>query len=744
MNAKVIVLKWLRMERRSIPIFLRSLFPFFSEKHFFLILYKLIDVFVGILVVIIFLLNHAEGIWDAALAEVGFLILYTLRLLFSIIIAIRPDMLQREYYFSFYRMSRTSDEAFYRSMLWEDFAARWLKHFPARLPFVVGLMSVMGIRAILLVLLGDAFNLAVYMHRATRGLGGTAGLYTLRAVLMGVLERGIFGFFAYGFGVFVARFLEVSRGVMLNQGISTESWRATNEAVRSEVRRFLEAFSLTPSSVTAFMEGPMWIGALFLVPGLVLLAVFYSMRFRIEIESEVKMFRLPRTIVERCLSVERTVPRSEGIYALDRLRLLRLQDRLDHPWWMWGIPTEFVILLAFFFPILQLVHNPYVHAFLLLIIFYMTLQYVANYIQSDFIEIFLYYSDFRHLPLYHILGIDRVDTFLRSKMELLSCLVRRVMAIPLAILVIVSLIFLGIRAVILVVVAAIVFRAFFKSAVFDVALFPYQRFLLAFNLKDFRTRPPEEEQIEDQVFQMFTSYTERIITIASTFVSLFVAVSGLVRGTGWLVYALVFFGIWTLFLMSRFRETFGVTPEQEKRASLVFWLSATGASLFVFGIGTVGGFAIGGSLSDNIDNFDNFGSILPQTLFWEKIFLNNVLVAFLIFVFGVVSLGFGALLVLLFQGLVLGGSVRIAADSLGWEIVLRKILPHAFLEIGGISLIAAASFTGLRVLRSIRREGRFSGERLTSWLQEVVWALLLGVILLVVAAFVEAYISSRG
>ncbi|MBE3551064.1 MAG: stage II sporulation protein M [Brockia lithotrophica] len=92
----------------------------------------------------------------------------------------------------------------------------------------------------------------------------------------------------------------------------------------------------------------------------------------------------------------------------------------------------------------------------------------------------------------------------------------------------------------------------------------------------------------------------------------------------------------------------------------------------------------------------------------------------------------------------LGGSVRIAADSLGWEIVLRKILPHAFLEIGGISLIAAASFTGLRVLRSIRREGRLSGERLTSWLQEVVWALLLGVILLVVAAFVEAYISSRG
>jgi len=116
----------------------------------------------------------------------------------------------------------------------------------------------------------------------------------------------------------------------------------------------------------------------------------------------------------------------------------------------------------------------------------------------------------------------------------------------------------------------------------------------------------------------------------------------------------------------------------------------------------------------------------------------------LLFAFGLVSFGLGALFVLFFQGLVLGGSVRVAADALGWEVVFRKVLPHAFLEIMAVSLIAAASFTGLRVLRSIRREGRLSGERLRTWLQEVAWALLLGTILLVVAAFVEAYISSRG
>ncbi|KWX06798.1 stage II sporulation protein M [Hydrogenibacillus schlegelii] len=71
-------------------------------------------------------------------------------------------------------------------------------------------------------------------------------------------------------------------------------------------------------------------------------------------------------------------------------------------------------------------------------------------------------------------------------------------------------------------------------------------------------------------------------------------------------------------------------------------------------------------------------------------------------------------------------------------------MPHAFLEIMAVSLIAAASFIGLRVLRSIRQEGRLSGERFRSWLQEVAWALLLGAILLTVAAFVEAYVSSRG
>ncbi|MBE3551059.1 MAG: stage II sporulation protein M [Brockia lithotrophica] len=366
---------------------------------------------------------------------------------------------------------------------------------------------------------------------------------------------------------------------------------------------------------------------------------------------------------------------------------------------------------------------------------------MAGDIQSDFQDVFYYRSDLRRLPLYHLLGVERPETFLRSKMELLSCLVQRIAGVPLAILGTLAFIFLGVRAVILGVVAAFVFRAFLKGAVFSVASFWYQRFLQAFHLRDFRLRPPEEERIEEQVFQMVVDPPQSVLYYVSILVSMVVASYGLVQGVGWLFYGLAFFGIWTLFWTFRYREVFGVTAEQEKKASLVFWLSATGASLFVFGIGTVGGFAISGGLGEIIGAFR---SIESPTLSWETILFNNGRVALLLFAVGVVSLGFGALLVLLFQGLVLGGSVRIAADSLGWEIVLRKILPHAFLEIGGISLIAAASFTGLRVLRSIRREGRLSGERLTSWLQEVVWALLLGVILLVVAAFVEAYISSRG
>ncbi|PTQ55108.1 MAG: hypothetical protein BSOLF_0316 [Candidatus Carbobacillus altaicus] len=260
------------------------------------------------------------------------LVFYTF--LFYTATSTRPETLQREYHFSFYRMSRTSDESFYRSVLWEDIAARWLYYFPVRLPSMFGLINVMGMRAIPLMMLGDAFVLAVYMHGATRGLGGAAGLQTLRTVLTGILERGIVGFFAYGFGVLVARFLELVRGVTLNQGISPESSLAVDSALRSEGRRLFEAFPLSPSAVTAFMEGPMWIVALLLVPGLVLLAVFYSKRFRIE--PAVKTFRIPRFIVDRCLSEEKTAHRSKGIFALDRLRLLRLQDRLAQPWWMWG------------------------------------------------------------------------------------------------------------------------------------------------------------------------------------------------------------------------------------------------------------------------------------------------------------------------------------------------------------------------------------------------------------------------
>jgi len=683
------------------------------------------------------LLNRAEGSWGAGLTEAVLLVFYTV--LFYPYTSTRPETLQREYHFSFYRMSRTSDESFYRSVLWEDVAARWLYHLPSRLPFMVGAMSVLGMRAIPLMMLGDAFALAAYMHRATRGLGGTAGLQTLRTVLKGILERGIVGFFAYGFGVFVARFLEVSRGVMLNQGISLETWLAVEAAVRSEVRRFFEAFSLLPSSLTALVEGPMWIGALFLVPGLVLLAAFYSMR--LQIEPVVKTFRMPRLIVEHCLSEEKTTHRSEGAFVLDRLRLLRLQDRLDHPWWMWGIPTEFIAVLAFLFPILQLVHNPYAHAFLIFIVFFMALHSVSNDIQFDFSDVFHYRSDLRRLPLYHLLGVERPETFLRSKMELLSCLVRRIAGVPLMILGTVAFIFLGVRAVILGVVAVLVFHVFLKGAVFWAASIPYRKFLLAFHLKEFRLRPPEEERIEEQLFQIVVDYPQRMLVYASTFGSLAVAMLGLVRGVGWLVYGLAFFGIWTLFLASRFREALGVNLEREKRASLLFWLSATGISLVAFGMGTVGGFAVSGTLGEMSGVSD---SLFKTALSWETVLANNGRVALFLFAFGLVSFGFGALLVLFFQGFVLGGSVRIAVDAVGWEIVFQKVLPHAFLEIMAVSLIAGASFTGLRVLRSVRQEGKLSGKHLRTWLQEVAWALLLGAILLTVATFVEAYISSRG
>ncbi|MBT9283389.1 MAG: stage II sporulation protein M [Hydrogenibacillus schlegelii] len=624
-------------------------------------------------------------------------------------------------------------------MLWEDVAARWLYHLPRRLPFMVGSMSVMGMRAIPLMMLGDSLALAAYMHRATRGLGGTAGLQTLRTVLKGILERGIVGFFAYGMGVLIARFLELVRGYMLHRGISLETWLAVEAAVRSEGRRFLEAFSLSPSAVTAFVEGPMWIGALLFVPGLVLLAVFYSSRF--QIEPAVKTFRMPRLIVERCLSAERTAHRSEGAFVLDRLRLLRRQDRLAHPWWMWGAPTGFVAALALLLPLLALAHNPYARAFLIFIVFFIALQSVANDIQFDFRDVFYYRSDLRRLPLYHLLGVERPETFLRSKMELLSCLVRRIAGVPLVILGTVAFIFLGVRAVILGVVAAFVFRVFLKGAVFWAASIPYRKFLLAFHLKAFRLRPPEEERIEEQLFQIVVDYPQRVLVYASIFGSLVVAMFGLVRGTGWLVYGLAFFGIWTLFLTFRFREAFGVNPEREKRASLPFWLSATGTSLFVFGIGTVGGFAVGGALGEMSGVSD---SLLETALPWRTVLVNNGRVALLLFALGLVSFGFGALLVLLFQGFVLGGSVRVAVDAVGWEMVFRKVLPHAFLEIMAVSLIAGASFTGLRVLRSVRREGRLSGECLRTWLQEVAWALLLGAILLTVAAFVEAYVSSRG
>jgi len=605
MNMKRIILSYLRMERHSVPLFLKAVFPYLSEKPLFRLFYRAIEVLMSSALVL-FLVIRADSGWGEGLAGAALLVLYTFTFLLSFI-SIQPETLKRNYHFFFYRMSRTSDASFYRSVLWEDVAARWLYHLPSRLPFMVGSIGVVGMRAIPLLMLGDSLALVAYMYRATRGMGGTAGLQTLRTILTGILERGIVGLFAYGMGVLTVRFLEIVRGAMLHRGISFETWHAADAAIRSEGERFLEAFSLLPSAVTALVEGPMWIGALLFVPGLVFLAVFYSTRF--QIEPAAKTFRLPRLIVERCLLAEGYPHRSEGIFVLDRLRLLRLQDRLAQPWWMWGVPTNFIAALAFVLPILQLAHNPYARAFLIFIVFFIAFQSVVNDIRFDFQDVFYYRSDLRRLPLYHLLGVERPEAFLRSKMELLSCLVRHIAGVPLVILGTVAFIFLGVRAVILGVVAAFLFRAFLKGAVFWAASIPYRKFLLAFHLKEFRLRPPEEERIEDQMFQFVVDYPQRVLVYASIFGSLIVAMFGLVRGTGWLVYGLAFFGIWTLFLTSRYRDAFEVNPEREKRSSLPFWLSSTGTSLLVFGIGVVGGFAVSGGLREIIGDYVRWNSL---------------------------------------------------------------------------------------------------------------------------------------
>ncbi|CAB49468.1 stage II sporulation protein M [Pyrococcus abyssi] len=136
------------------------------------------------------------------------------------------------------------------------------------------------------------------------------------------------------------------------------------------------------------------------------------------------------------------------------------------------------------------------------------------------------------------------------------------------------------------------------------------------------------------------------------------------------------------------------------------------------------------------------GGELPQGFkLFMLIFLNNTRVAVLV-AFGALLFGIIPFLVLLLNGMIVGlvvGHVMIS-EEVPFSKVLLSILPHGVVE---IPAFAVAGVGGINwFLELIHGEGNF-GERFRRGFRKMLKFLILSVVLLFIAALIEAFITPR-
>ena len=124
-----------------------------------------------------------------------------------------------------------------------------------------------------------------------------------------------------------------------------------------------------------------------------------------------------------------------------------------------------------------------------------------------------------------------------------------------------------------------------------------------------------------------------------------------------------------------------------------------------------------------------------------KIFTNNVSVAFIMMISGL-FFGLGPWFIMAFNGFIVGVVVRVVQGVRGFpmERILLGLLPHGVFEIPALALAGTA---GIVWYREIMRGGDGAGERFREGALKALKLFAASVVLLLIAAFVEAYITPR-
>ena len=128
-------------------------------------------------------------------------------------------------------------------------------------------------------------------------------------------------------------------------------------------------------------------------------------------------------------------------------------------------------------------------------------------------------------------------------------------------------------------------------------------------------------------------------------------------------------------------------------------------------------------------------------VFSSSVFTNNIQVAFMALAAGI-ALGLGTVLVLLYNGLILGVVFGLTIENGQGVPLVEQVASHGILELSCIVVAAAA---GLRLGEAILRPGRRKrGDALVDEARGAVETVLGTAPWLVLAGFVEGFVSPRG
>ncbi len=124
-----------------------------------------------------------------------------------------------------------------------------------------------------------------------------------------------------------------------------------------------------------------------------------------------------------------------------------------------------------------------------------------------------------------------------------------------------------------------------------------------------------------------------------------------------------------------------------------------------------------------------------------KIFTNNLTVAFFMMLSGL-FFGLGPWLIMGFNGFIVGVVVRVVQEvrGLSTERILLGLLPHGVFEIPALALAGTA---GIVWYREIVGKGEEAGKGFHNGALKALKLFAASVLLLLIAAFIEAYITPR-